>query len=60
MYKDANTRLPIVQVHAEDILQYNLEQSDLGKYCFILQGRFMGFYSSEEETMERVNNLLAD
>lgn len=60
-YKTPSTTLPIVQITQEIVdASHDLAAHNVGEWCFILGGRYMGFFATRERCEERVANILAD
>jgi hypothetical protein len=60
-YKTPDTQLPIVQITKEMVdASRCLAAYNVGEWCFVLNGRLLGYFSTREECEERVANLLAD
>ena len=60
-YRNTGDTLPIYQLSSEDVARSStLEESDIGKWVFVMKGCLMGFFDTLEECQDRVNQLMTD
>lgn len=61
MYRNINDTLPIFILTEEDVNRSStLEKEDIGTWCFMMRGCIMGFYKTESEAHERVDQIMCD
>lgn len=60
-YRNVGDTLPVVQISADDVARSStMDESDIGTWCFIMNGCLMGFFGSEADCRDRVNQLMSD
>lgn len=60
-YRNVGDTLPVYQLSSEDVARSStLEEGDVGKWVFLIQGCLMGFYDTLEECQDRVRQLMTD
>jgi len=60
-YRNVGDTLPVVQISADDVARSStMDETDIGTWCFIMNGCLMGFFGSEEACRDRVNQLMTD
>ena len=60
-YRNTGDKLPIYQLSTEDVARSStLEEADVGKWVFVIQGCLMGFFDTAAACQDRVNQLMTD
>ena len=60
-YRNVGDSLPVVQITADDVARSStMDTTDIGTWCFIMNGCLMGFFETEAACRDRVNQLMTD
>ena len=60
-YRNVGDSLPVVQITADDVARSStMDTTDIGTWCFIMNGCRMGFFEAEAACRDRVNQLMTD
>jgi hypothetical protein len=60
-YRNVGDTLPVYKLSTEDVARSTtLEEADVGKWVFLIQGCLMGFFENEQDCRDRVRQLMTD